>query len=131
MTARRALAILVLAGIIGTCPSAAPDALAHAIVVESLPRHEESLPAPKRLVLRFNSRIEKRLCSVQLMGPGRRTIALLRLEPATPADTLVYPLPVLEPGVYQAHWKVLGADGHVTEGVVLFTVTAADPVLTR
>ena len=112
---------------IGACLSGLPDALAHAIILESAPRHEESLPSPKRLVQRFNSRIEKPLCSVQLVGPRQKTIARLRQEPDTPPDTLAYPLPPLDPGAYQARWKVMAADGHVTEGIVLFTVIAPEP----
>jgi methionine-rich copper-binding protein CopC len=126
-----AVAGLVIAGIIGACLSDPPGAPAHAIILESLPRHEDSLPSPRRLLLRFNSRIEKRLCSVQLVGPRQRTIALLRQEADTPADTLAYPLPPLEPGTYRVRWKVLAADGHVTEGVVLFTVTAPEPGVRR
>jgi hypothetical protein len=121
------LAVLLALGMIGACLSGCPDALAHAIILESAPRHEESLPSPKRLVLRFNSRLEKPLCSVQVVGPRRKTIALLRQDPDTPADTLAYLLPPLEPGGYQARWKVMAADGHVTEGTVLFTVIAPEP----
>lgn len=118
---------MTVLGMIWACSTGLPLAQAHAIILESSPRHEESLAAPKKLVLRFNSRLEKPLCSVQLVGPGRRTIALLRQEPDVPPDTLVYPLPALEPGAYQARWKVMAADGHVTEGTVLFTVVAAEP----
>jgi copper resistance protein C len=121
------LAILVVLGMIGACLAGLPDALAHAIILEASPRHEESVPSPKRLVLRFNSRLEKPLCSVQLVGPRQKTVALLRQDPETPADTLAYTLPPLEPGAYQARWKVMAADGHVTEGIVLFTVTAPEP----
>jgi hypothetical protein len=119
------LASLVGLGTIGACLWG-PPAYAHAIILESVPRHEESVMSPKRLVLRFNSRLEKRLCSVQLVGPRRKTIALPRQDPDTPADTLAYPLPPLDPGAYQARWKVMAADGHVTEGIVLFTVTAPE-----
>lgn len=122
------LAVLAVLGMIGACLAGLPDALAHAIILESSPRHEESLASPKRLVLRFNSRLEKPLCSVQLVGSHRKTIALLRQEPDSPADTLAYALPPLDPGAYQARWKVMAADGHVTEGTVLFTVTAPDPI---
>ena len=109
-----------------------PTAQAHAIIVESHPRHEESVsPPPRQLVLRFNSRIEKPLCSVLLVGPHQKSIALLRPEADTPPDTLTYSLPPLESGAYQARWKVLAADGHVTEGTVLFTVVAAEPARTR
>lgn len=121
------LAVLVVLGMIGACLAGMPDALAHAIILESAPAHETSLASPKRLVLRFNSRLEKPLCTVQLVGARRKTIALLRQEPDTAADTLSYTLPPLDPGAYQAHWKVMAADGHVTEGIVLFTVTAPAP----
>jgi methionine-rich copper-binding protein CopC len=112
---------------IGACLWGLPDAHAHAIILESAPGQAESLTSPKRLVLRFNSRLEKPLCSVQLVGPRQKTIALLRQEPDSPADTLAYALPPLDPGAYQARWKVMAADGHVTEGVVLFTVTPPEP----
>jgi methionine-rich copper-binding protein CopC len=112
---------------IGACLWGLPDARAHAIILESAPRHAESLATPKRLVLRFNSRLEKPLCSVHLVGPRQKTIALLRQDPDTPADTLAYALPPLDPGAYQARWKVMAADGHVTEGIVLFTITAPEP----
>jgi methionine-rich copper-binding protein CopC len=124
---RLRLAILAVLGMIGACLSGLPEAYAHAIIVESAPRHEESLASPKRLVLRFNSRLEKPLCSVQLVGPRKNTTALLRQEPDTAVDTLVYALPPLPPGAYQARWKVMAADGHVTEGIVLFTVIAPEP----
>ena len=121
------LAILVVLGIIGSCLWGLPDADAHAIILESAPRHEETLSTPKRIVLRFNSRLEKPLCSVHLVGPRQKTVALLRQDPDPPPDTLAYTLPPLEPGAYQARWKVMAADGHVTEGIVLFTVTAPEP----
>jgi methionine-rich copper-binding protein CopC len=124
------VSVVIVLSMIWAC-SSGPAAQAHAIILESAPRHEESVGAPKKLVLRFNSRLEKPLCSVQLVGPRQWTIALLRPEPDTPPDTLAYPLPALEPGVYQARWKVMAADGHVTEGTVLFTVVASQPARAR
>jgi methionine-rich copper-binding protein CopC len=78
--------------------------------------------SPKRLVIRFNSRLEKRLCSVTLVGPQQGGVLLVRQEDDAPPDTLIYPLPALKPGPYRAKWKVLAADGHVTEGAIVFTV---------
>ena len=122
------MSVVTVLGMIWACYSGLPAAQAHAIILESAPQHEESVAAaPKKLVLRFNSRLEKPLCSVQLVGPRQRTIALLRPEPDTPPDTLAYSLPALEPGAYQARWKVMATDGHVTEGIVLFTVIAPEP----
>jgi hypothetical protein len=119
------LTIATILGIIWACSVAPPAAQAHAIILESAPAQGSIGPAPRRLVLRFNSRLEKPLCSVQLVGPRQRGIALLRQEADAPPDTLVYPLPTLEPGEYQARWKVMAADGHVTEGAVQFTVAAS------
>lgn len=121
------VSVVTVLGMIWACDSGLPAAQAHAIILESAPQHEESVAAPRKLVLRFNSRLEKPLCSVQLVGPRQRTIALLRPEPDTPPDTLAYSLPTLEPGAYQARWKVMAADGHVTEGTVPFTVVASQP----
>ncbi|HYB69235.1 MAG TPA: copper resistance protein CopC [Candidatus Bathyarchaeia archaeon] len=120
----RTLAVAIFLGIIGACVAAPATSLAHAIILESEPHHEETVLAPKRLVLRFNSRLEKPLCSVQLVGPRRRSIALFRQEADAAPDTLVYMMPPLEPGEYRARWKVMAADGHVTEGTVVFTVVA-------
>jgi methionine-rich copper-binding protein CopC len=105
--------------------SGAPTASAHAILVESSPKHEETVVAPRRLTLRFNSRLEKRLCSVSLIGPGQWTILLLAQEPDAPGDTLSFRLPILRSGSYRAKWKVLSSDGHVTEGAVVFSVREA------
>ena len=92
------------------------------IVVDSSPKDQETVSAPKRLVIRFNSRLEKRLCSVTLVGPQQGSVLLVRQEDDAPPDTLIYPLPPLKPGPYRAKWKVLAADGHVTEGAIVFTV---------
>jgi len=125
---RLRLALLAGVGIILACWTSIPPAQGHAIILESEPRQDEAVAAPKRLVLRFNSRLEKPLCSVQLVGgPQKRSVALLRPEADAPPDTLAYPLPPLEPGSYQARWKVMAADGHVTDGAVPFTVTGPAP----
>jgi len=85
--------VVTVLGMIWACYSGLPAAQAHAIILESAPRREESVAAPKTLVLRFNSRLERPLCS----------------------------------GAYHVRWKVMAADGHVTEGTVLFTVVESQP----
>jgi methionine-rich copper-binding protein CopC len=99
-----------------------PALQAHAILLESVPPAEASVPAPPRLVLKFNSRIEARLSSVTLIGGPRNTRVRLPSPRAPHTDTLIYALPVLSPGQYRAEWKALSVDGHVTDGVVRFTV---------
>ena len=122
----RIASLAVLGALVWALLGGPGHAQGHGIVIESSPRHEETVTAPKKLVLRFNSRLEKRLCSVTLVGPQQSTVILVRQDAEAPPDTLIYPLPPdLKPGAYRAKWKVLAADGHVTEGAVTFTVEGA------
>ena len=100
---------------------------AHAILLESVPAAEAAVLAPPRLVLRFNSRIEARLSSVVLVGGPRQTRVGLSSPQALDRDTLVFSLPDLSPGQYRAEWQALSVDGHLTTGVVRFTVIEGTP----
>ena len=106
------------------------SASAHAIVLESVPAHDAVLVRPpERAMLRFNSKIEKRLTRVTLAAGGGtpRRLSIVSdgggddLEP----DRIVIPLGPLPPGRYVIRYKVLSADGHVTEGALRFTVSAS------
>ena len=98
-------------------------AAAHALVLESSPRSDEVVTvSPQRIFLRFNSRIEKALSRVTLTGPAGRAVPLPVAAPDPPPNHLVVPVPPLEPGQYLVRWKVLSADGHVTEGTFRFAV---------
>jgi len=99
-----------------------PVVEAHAIVVASEPEDGTRVVAPKALAIHFNGRIEKSPCSVSLVGPGKASVPLVA-TPSPRLETLAYTLPILAPGTYVATWKVLSADGHITNGVVRFTVT--------
>jgi copper resistance protein C len=117
-------AALVLAFLVG--PLMVESARAHAIVLESVPAADAVVAhSPERVVLRFNSKIEKRLTRVTL-GAGRaapRPLAFARDDAgAQDPDRLVIPLAPLPPGPYVIRYKVLSADGHVTEGALRFTV---------
>jgi methionine-rich copper-binding protein CopC len=80
---------------------------------------------PSGIVLRFNSRIEKALSRVTVTGPRDEPLPLPQAAPNAGSDRLVVQLPSLEPGVYLVRWKVLSADGHVTQGAFRFTVAQA------
>lgn len=97
-------------------------AYAHAIVINSEPDDGGVGPPPHRLLLHFNSRIERTLCSVTLVGPKGGHVLLLHQETTAAPDTLTYSLPALSPGHYLARWKVMSSDGHLTEGTVTFSV---------
>ena len=117
------LAALLLSGLLAA--SAGP-AGAHAIVLEASPAHEAVLAEPPaRITLRFNSKIEHALSRVTIESPASRPVAL-PVAPATGEDAarLVVPLSALAPGIYIVRYRVLAADGHVTEGALRFTVQA-------
>ena len=102
-------------------------ATGHAIIVASVPGADETVATPPPyLVLRFNGRIEEKFSSVTLVGANKTTIQLFSRE-AAQRDTLTYRMPPLGPGRYQANWRVLSTDGHITEGVLSFTVATPPP----
>jgi methionine-rich copper-binding protein CopC len=119
----RALTAGLVLAVLST--GAPPPVRAHALVVESFPRaHAVVVVSPPRIVLRFNSRIEKAFSSVALTGPGGRPVPLPVAAPDPAPNLLTLPLPPLEPGGYVVRWKVLSADGHVTVGAFRFTVAS-------
>jgi methionine-rich copper-binding protein CopC len=119
-----ALPVLLLVAGLTLAPRAGSG---HAIVLESSPTHEAVLSrAPEQVTLRFNSRIEKRFTRVTL-GVADRAPVTLALSPGgaeTTPDRLTIPLEALGPGAYVLRYRVLAVDGHITEGVLRFTVGA-------
>jgi len=115
-------ALLVIA-LIGT----ATAVYAHAILVSSAPRDNAVLKTPpKRVVLRFDSRIEKKVSQVTLLNSDNKKIALPSTSKANssgPSNQLIVPLPPLKPGKYQLQYQVMATDGHLTPGAISFTIT--------
>lgn len=117
---RRFLATLAVPLLVA---GSARPAGAHALVVESEPAGGAQLTRPPDLVrIRFNSKIEPRLSRLSLIGPDR-SAAALPVQPDGGPDRLAARLPPLTPGAYAIRWRVLAADGHITEGTIRFTVT--------
>jgi methionine-rich copper-binding protein CopC len=114
----------------GLAAAAGPHAVqAHAIVLESSPTHDAQLAAPPdRVVLRFNSKIEHALSRATIEPAGGRPVALAAagavVDPRPAPDRLIIPLRPLGPGTYVVRYRVLAADGHLTEGVLRFTIRA-------
>jgi methionine-rich copper-binding protein CopC len=122
----------MVAFLAGVPPLGPVAAAAHAIVLESVPARDAVLDrTPERVVLRFNSKIEKRLSRVTLAAgrgmPVPMTIATDGPDGDRQPDRLVVPLRPLTPGPYVLRYKVLSADGHITEGVLRFTVAGSHP----
>ena len=93
-------------------------AQAHAHLTRSDPAEGSRLPAPARIVLDFSE--AARLTSLTLQResaePGKLAL------PADAAARLSIPLPHLSAGSYTLRWRALGTDGHITSGVVHFSV---------
>lgn len=122
-----AQAILI---VLATAAMAVP-ASAHAVLVSSTPKNNVTLKAPpKQAVLRFNSRIEKRVAHVTILDcKGRQ----MKMPPAPHGYTagrpnqLIVPLPALKPGSYELRYEVLATDGHLTPGLIRFTISGGKP----
>jgi methionine-rich copper-binding protein CopC len=102
----------------------------HPIVLGSSVIHDSVLArAPEEVTLRFNSRIEPQLTRVTITKDDGRPVPLslpVTVVGATSHQALgrlVIPLRPLARGTYVIRYKVLAADGHVTEGALRFTVS--------
>jgi len=97
---------------------------AHALIVESTPRPDDTVSPPfSRVVLRFNSRIEEPVARVWIVGPDGGRVPL-RVNGNAPPGHLIAAVPVLAPGSYRLEWQVLSADGHLTRGSFQFRVAS-------
>jgi methionine-rich copper-binding protein CopC len=114
-------AVLAAAVVIASTP---PGAAAHALLLESTPAPGATLTEPPaQLYLRFNSKLEKRLSHVTLSTDKGRPVALpISVNAREKPDRLMLPLGPLVPGAYLVRYKVLAVDGHITEGILRFSV---------
>jgi methionine-rich copper-binding protein CopC len=100
----------------------ANPAWAHAILVQSSPALNATVQGPDVPIhLRFNVRIDGGRSRVHLLKPDGSTQLLTIAKQATP-DVLDARASGLKPGVYKLHWQVLASDGHISNGIVSFTV---------
>jgi methionine-rich copper-binding protein CopC len=99
-------------------------ALAHAALLESTPGDGEVVAtSPPAVVLRFNSRIEKRLTRAVLTGADGRATTLAADESVEDSpDRVSIRLPPLPPGAHRLSYRVLASDGHASSGQIRFTV---------
>ncbi|HEX8904268.1 MAG TPA: copper resistance CopC family protein [Longimicrobiaceae bacterium] len=101
----------------------------HLRLVRSTPASDAILPpGPCHIELWFTEAPELPVTSLRLAGPGRRSVALTRLEekhprgenPSIAANTRGR----LEPGRYTLTWRTMAHDGHVMRGTINFSVAA-------
>ena len=71
--------------------------------------------------MRFNVRIDGTRSRVLLVAPDGTSSALALAARPRP-DILQTHATGLKPGAYKLQWKVLASDGHMSSGVIPFTV---------
>jgi methionine-rich copper-binding protein CopC len=103
--------------------AAAPPALAHAVLIDSVPAPDGHVTAGALAIkFRYNSRIDAPRSKLTLTRPdGSADRLASRGEGADLLEADV----TLSPGAYTLRWQVLAVDGHITRGNVPFTVDAA------
>jgi methionine-rich copper-binding protein CopC len=100
----------------------AAHAHGHAVVIKaSLDGAPLRARTPTRVTLQFNSRIEPAFTRVTLLGAKQEE--LLPVDATTDTGQVTVAVPGLEAGTYALRYKVLAADGHVTENTLKFSVT--------
>jgi methionine-rich copper-binding protein CopC len=74
--------------------------------------------------LRFNVRIDGKRSRLTLVAPDG-SMQTLEISQSAGPETLSAQTKGLAPGEYRLRWQVLASDGHITRGIVPFTVKAA------
>ncbi|QAU24769.1 copper resistance protein CopC [Dyella sp. M7H15-1] len=109
--------------IAAACTVASLSASAHAILIDSTPKLNDTVSAGHvDMVFTYNSKIDQHRSRIVLVKEDKSetvlTIAANNTKPNeldTHAD--------LTPGTYTIRWQALALDGHITRGDVPFTVT--------
>jgi len=100
----------------------APSAFAHAVVTKtSLEATPVRAGAPASVTLQLNSAIERAFTRVTLVDAAGAATPLEVADDAKPGAVVVR-LPALSAGRYGLRYRVLAADGHVTENIIRFQV---------
>ncbi len=99
---------------------------AHAVVTKaSLDETPIKAQTPTPVTLYFNTGIEVGFTTVSLLDHDG-TARPLDVTEGTKAGTVVVSLPALAAGTYGLRYRVLAADGHVTENLLRFRVVAPE-----
>jgi len=98
---------------------------AHAIIVAARPAAGSTVdPGVVDVKLEFNSRIDVRRSALSLLRPDGTRLALApQLD--GPPGVLASRAEVTAPGTWTIEWQALSVDGHITRGVVKFSVRSA------
>lgn len=99
-------------------------ALAHAVLVRSEPAANAVLTEPPQEVrLWFSEAISPEFSTARLLDANGQPIEPLAIRVDAAENRMSLSLPVLAEGVYSVNWRVLSeADGHFTEGFIVFRI---------
>jgi methionine-rich copper-binding protein CopC len=98
-------------------------AWAHAILVDSAPREDAVISGQNIAIqLAFNSRVDQLRSTLTLEGPDHDSTQVAVERDSTQPTKLSARVADLKPGLYKLHWQVLAIDGHITRGMISFSV---------
>jgi methionine-rich copper-binding protein CopC len=104
---------------------------AHAVLIQSTPQDHANLQkSPREIVLRFNGKIEKKVSQVTLLDSQGHKVSIPTSDKGYSGgapDSLVVPMPPLNPGTYQLQYRILAIDGHATPGRLSFSISEKTP----
>ncbi len=99
--------------------AAATTANSHSQLRSSTPAEASTIAPPAQVVLGFSEISQLTALTLeQGSGPALKVAPL----PQQSAQQLRVGLPKLTPGAWRLTWRVIGSDGHITHGIVHFTV---------
>lgn len=105
----------------------APAASAHDVLIASDPAEGDTLSqSPAVITLTFNNDPLEVGSAVAVSDAAGETV--LEVEGTASGPDVTFPVDSpLDSGDYEAHWRVASSDGHPIDGVIAFTVDAAEP----
>jgi len=121
---RRLAMVRIFAGTLAAAVAFAGGRLleGHAILKESSPAANATVAGPDlSITLKYNVRVDSSRSKIQLSRPDESVTELPLAKQVSP-DTLSSKATGLTPGAYKLQWQVLAPDGHITRGVVPFSV---------
>ncbi len=120
----RRLLLTIFASILIAAPTVT---FAHAIVESSIPAANSSVSAGEvNVVLTFNSRIDKKRSRILVLSSDAHETSVV-IVPDDSENELHGTAVLDRAGTYQIRWQVLSRDGHITRGIIPFSVRAAAP----
>ncbi|WP_049974228.1 copper resistance CopC family protein [Azospirillum sp. B4] len=120
---RLALGLVALAGA-ALAPLLVPTAAeAHAIVIDSNPKVNDTLGVGGNVLkVHFNSRIDRARSKLTIIAADKTEVPVT-MQASPDDETLTGQVTLPFAGSFKLRWQVLAVDGHTTRGDIPFTVT--------